>query len=331
MNANWEVMDDFLIRFAASKVMSRPQLASLTPGTTGFTTSLNANGTAPTVTVGNPYLNPFRATNLDLSFEKYFAHNGLIAVNFFKKNIDSFPQQIALEAPLSMVFEPAVYEQVLGFITNAALLNYTRAGGTWGIRQFQDAPGGDIKGVEVNLQTDFFFLPGFLQHFGVTANYTHIESSLSYLTGTVLNTSQTVSGTAANTYAEGPFLNTSPDSFNATLYYEDSKFSARISGAYRTRYVNRFPLASGTCSVGTTTVGGGPCNSPVFADFGYNEDQLNIDFSMSYSVTDFARLTLEGRNLTNEPQYRTMYAANPVTQTYASTGRIITAGLRLTF
>ena len=96
-------------------------------------------------------------------------------------------------------------------------------------------------------------------------------------------------------------------------------------------YVNRFPLATGTCSVGTTTVGGGPCNSPVFADFGYNENQLNIDFAMSYAVTDFAKLSLEGRNMTNTPQYRTMYAANPVSQTYASTGRIITAGLRMSF
>jgi TonB-dependent receptor len=331
MNANWEVMDDLLVRFAASKVMSRPQLSSLTPGTTAFSSSLATSGAAPSLTVGNPYLNPFRATNLDLSVEKYFKHNGLIAVNLFKKNIDSFPQQVALEAPLSAVFDPAVYSQVLGFITNAGLNAYTVAGGTWAIRQFQDAPGGDIKGVEVNLQSDFFFLPGFLKHFGVIANYTHIDSNLSYLTGTVLNTTTSVSGTAVNTYAEGPFLNTSPDAFNATLYYEDSKFSARVSGSWRARYVNRFPLASGTCSVGTTTVAGGPCNSPVFADFGYNEEQLNIDFAMSYAVTNFAKLSLEGRNMTNSPQYRTMYAANPVSQTYASTGRIITAGLRMNF
>lgn len=331
MNANWEVADNFLIRFAASKVMSRPQLSSLTPGTTSFASGLNAAGAAPTVTVGNPYLNPFRATNLDLSFEKYFTHNGLIAVNFFKKNIDSFPQQIAAEAPLSAVFEPALYDQIVASMTSPTLQAYTLAGGTWAIRQFQDAPGGNIKGVEVNLQTDFWFLPGFLKRFGVTANYTHIDSSLNYLTGTVLGTTQTVSGTAANTYAEGPFLNTSPDSFNATLYYEDKKFSARVSGAYRARYVNRFPLASGTCSVGTTTNAGAACNSPVFADFGYNENQLNIDFAMAYAVTKFAKLTLEGRNMTNTPQYRTMYAANPVTQAYASTGRIITAGLRMTF
>ncbi len=331
MNANWEVADNFLIRFAAAEVMSRPQLSALTPGTTSFATGLNATGAAPAVTIGNPYLNPFRATNLDLSFEKYFSHNGLIAVNFFKKSIGSFPQQIALEAPLSSVFESALYQQVLASITSPTLQSYTRAGGIWAIRQFADAPGGDIKGVEVNLQTDFYFLPAPFDKFGITANYTHIDSNLSYLTGTVLNTTQTGGSTAQNSFAEGPFLNTSPDAFNATLYYENSVWSARVSGAYRTRYVNRFPLASGTCSVGTTTNAGAACNSPVVADFGYNENTLNIDLAFAVNVTNFAKLTLEARNLTNDPQYRTMYGANPVTQTYASTGRIVTGGLRLIF
>jgi TonB-dependent receptor len=332
MNANWEVADGLLIRFAAADVISRPQLASLTPGTTSYSSGLNANGTAPAVTVGNPYLSPFRATNFDLSFEKYFRNNGLIAVTFFKKNLESFPQQIAGEAPLSSVFEPAIYQQLIAAMTSPTLRAYTLAGGTWAVRQFQDAPGGTIKGFEVNLQTDFWFLPAPFDKMGITANYTHIDSSLNYLTGTVLSTTQSgATPTARNDFAEGPFLNTSPDAFNATLYYENSVWSARVSGAYRKRYVNRFPLATGTCSVGTTTNGGAACNSPVVADFGYNEDTLNIDLAFAVNVTDFAKLTLEARNLTNESQYRTMYADNPVTQTYASTGRIVTAGLRLSF
>ncbi|NML04393.1 TonB-dependent receptor [Sphingomonas sp. G-3-2-10] len=337
MNATWEPANGFLVRFAASQVMARPQLASLTPGTTAFTTALATSGAAPTVTVGNPYLEPFRATNLDLSFERYFRNNGLIAVTFFMKDIASFPQQVAGEAPLSSVFEPTVYNQLLESLkgtgpTPSTLYTYTLNGGTWGIRQFKDAPGGTIKGFEVNLQTDFWFLPAPFDKMGVTANYTHIESTLNYLTGTALSTTQTgTASTASNTFAEGPFLNTSPDSFNATLYYENSVWSARVSGAYRKRYVNRFPLATGTCSVGTTTNAGAACNSPVLADFGYNEDTLNIDFALSFNVTKFAKLTIEGRNLTNDPQYRTMYAANPVTQTYASTGRIFTAGVRMIF
>ncbi|MHA6722721.1 TonB-dependent receptor domain-containing protein [Sphingomonas sp. RS2018] len=331
-NLTYEPARNFLIRFAAAKVIARPQLASLTPGTTAFPSGLPTNGSAPSVTVGNPYLSPFRATNLDLSFEKYFGRGGLVGVTLFSKKIDSFPQQIAAEVPLSAVFEPAVYQAVLASIQNVALRDYTNQNGVYAVRQFNDAPGGTIRGVEVNVQSNFFFLPAPFDQFGVAANYTHIESKLNYLTGTVLSTvAGSSASTAVNTFAEGPFLNTSPDAFNATFYFENSLFSARLSGAFRKRYVNRFPLASGTCSVGTTTNAGAACNSPVVADFGYNEDTLNLDFALGLNVTDWAKLSLEGRNLTNNPQYRTMYEANPVSQTYASTGRIITAGLRMTF
>ena len=332
MNANWEVADNFLIRFAASQTMSRPQLASLTPGTTSFASGLNAAGAAPAITVGNPYLSPFRSTNFDLSFERYFGRSGLIGVTLFHKELASFPQQIAGEAPLSTVFEPEIYEQLLASMTSPTLRAYTEAGGVWAIRQFQDAPGGTIKGIEVNLQSDFGFISPALENFGVTANYTHISSTLNYLTGTVLSTRQGQTGsTAQNQFAEGPFLNTSPDAFNATVYYEDDRFSARVSSAYRKRYVNRFPLASGTCAVGITTNAGAACNSPVIADFGYTEDTLNVDFASSFNLTDWIRLTFEARNLLNETTHRTMYQANPVTQTYQSTGRVFTAGARVTF
>ncbi|HEX9932360.1 MAG TPA: TonB-dependent receptor, partial [Allosphingosinicella sp.] len=332
LNANYEVAEDFLIRFAASRTISRPQLASLTPGTTSFASGLNAQGAAPAITVGNPYLSPFRSNNVDLSFERYFGRSGLIGVSLFYKDLESFPQQIAGEAPLSTVFEPAIYNQLLASMTSPTLRAYTEANGVWAVRQFQDAPGGTIKGIEVNVQSDFGFISPALENFGVTANYTHIESTLNYLTGTVLGTRQNQEGPAPeNFFAEGPFLNTSPDAFNATVYYEDSTFSARVSAAYRERYVNRFPLASGTCSVGINTNAGGPCNAPVIADFGYTENTLNVDFASSVNLTDWIRLTFEARNLTNAVTHRSMYEANPVTQTYQSTGRVFTAGARVTF
>ncbi|HEX8580638.1 MAG TPA: TonB-dependent receptor [Allosphingosinicella sp.] len=335
LNANWEATENFLVRFAASQTISRPQLSALTPGTTSFpniTGALNNAGAAPTITVGNPYLKPFRSSNFDLSFERYFGRSGLVGVTLFYKNLESFPQQVAAEVPLQSVFEPAIYEQLLAQFTNAQFRDYIAAGGVFGVRQFQDAPGGTIKGFEVNVQTDFGFIAPAFENFGITANYTHIDSKLTYLTNTVLNTRRgQASGTAANSFATGPFLNTSPDAFNATVYYEDKRFSARVSTAYRERYVNRFPLAAGTCSPGITTNAGGPCNSPVIADFGYTENTLNVDFATSYNLTDWVRLTFEARNLTNETTRRTMYEANPVSQLYQSTGRVFTAGARVTF
>ena len=65
------------------------------------------------------------------------------------------------------------------------------------------------------------------------------------------------------------------------------------------------------------------------ADFGYRESTLNVDASIQYSVTDWLKFTLEGRNPTNDPTYSTMYADAPVTPTYQSTGRIVTAGVRM--
>jgi iron complex outermembrane receptor protein len=332
-NLNWELTDRFIARFAASATIARPQLQSLTPGTTSFPTGgLNSAGNAPQVTVGNPYLKPFRSTNWDLSFERYFGRSGLIGVAFFIKDLKNFPQQVAGDLPLSAVFDASVLPPVINSIANAGLKTYTQNGGVYAVRQFRDAPGGTIKGLEINLQSNFTFLPAPFDNFGVTANYTHIESKLSYLTGSVTTTRQTgTTAAAVNTFAEGPFLNTSPDAFNATFYYEDSKFSGRFSGAFRKAYVNRFPLAAGTCSIGLTTNNGAVCNSPVLADFGYNEDTFNLDASFAYALTDFAKVTLEGRNLTNTTQDRTIYQANPVTQTYGSTGRIITAGLRVIF
>jgi TonB-dependent receptor len=335
LNIIYEPVDNFLLRFAYSKTMSRPQLASLTPGTTSFpniTGGLNAQGNAPAITVGNPYLSPFRSTNLDLSFERYFGRSGLLAVTLFQKNLDSFPQQLASEVPLSAVFEPDIYAQLVPLFTNANFRAYVESGGLFAVRQFQDAPGGKIRGVEITAQTDFYFLPTPFDRFGVIANYTHIDSKLTYLTNTILATRRDQpGGTARNEFATGPFLNTSPDAFNATFYYEDKTFSGRVSAAYRTRYVNRFPLATGTCAVGINTNNGAACNSPVISDFGYTENTLNIDAAFALNVTDNLKLTLEGRNLTNEPQRRTMYEDSPVTQSYASTGRIFTAGARLIF
>jgi TonB-dependent receptor len=332
LNTVYEVAPDFLIRFAASKTMARPMLQNLTPGTTSFASGLNAT-TAPAVTVGNPYLSPFRSTNFDLSFERYFGRSGLIGVALFYKDLKSFPQQLAGEAPLDTVFEPEIYEQIVAAMTSPTLQAYTLAGGIWAIRQFQDAPGGTIKGLEINVQSNFEFLGEAFRNFGITANYTYIDSELTYLTSTVLNTTRTgTTPTAQNTFATGPFLNTSPHSFNATVYYENDTWSARVSGAYRQRYVNRFPLATGTCAVGTTTgTGGAACNSPVIGDFGFTENTLNVDAAFAWNLTDEVKLTLEGRNLTNEKQYRTMYEESPVTQNYASTGRIITAGVRVIF
>ena len=201
-----------------------------------------------------------------------------------------------------------------------ALANYTEAGGAWAIRQFRDAPGGWIEGVELSYQQNFTFLPAPFNGFGVQANYTHIDSELSYITN---------SDTGAVSTA--PWFNVSPDAFNATIFYEAPSWDVRVSGAYRKSYIRQFPISTGTCDVGTTTLNGGPCNAPIFADFIGVEDSLNVDMQAGVKIGKIVKLTFEALNLTNETTDRWIYDVNHLSQAQISTGRVYSLGVRATF
>jgi hypothetical protein len=45
----------------------------------------------------------------------------------------------------------------------------------------RDAPGGYIRGVEINYQQNLTFLPWYFENLGIQANYTHLESELNYI------------------------------------------------------------------------------------------------------------------------------------------------------
>lgn len=275
--------------------------------------------------MGNPYLEPFRSNNYDLSVEWYFGKGGSLSAAVFRKEIGSFPQQLLGNGPLSTAIEGDTYAQVVaglragGTSGSEALANYTEAGGTWAIRQFKDSPGGFINGLELSYTQNFTSLPWPFNGLGVQANYTHIESELQY----IINGDTGASATA-------PWLNVSPDAYNATVFYETDLWDVRLSGAYRTEYIRQFPISTGTCEVGTTTSNGGPCNAPIMADFIGVADTFNLDLSAGINLGEHVRLKLDVLNLTNQTTDRWLFGANPQIQTHMSTGRIYFIGARLT-
>jgi len=289
-----------------------------------------------TLTIGNPQLKPFRATNLDASIEWYFAPGGLISIAGFQKEIDSFPQTIFYTASLSNFADPETIAAIQAQFTNANQIAYIQNDRPFTARQFRDAPGGWLRGIEVSFQMDFTFLPSFLKNFGAQVNYTHIDSELNYILDPGTVNAQGVQLTP-QTLGKGPFLGVSPDAFNATLYYETKRFRARVSVAQRKGYSTAYPIAAGSCSPGLTnnpanpSVAGTECNGPLINDFVFSRSTTNVDASMSFNFTDWASLTLEGLNLTNQPSERYAYEGqNAVTQ-YASSGRIFRAGVRFRF
>src|SRR5262249_51868119 len=187
--------------------------------------------------------------------------------------------------------------------------------GIFAVRQFQNAPGGTIKGYEITFQTNFDFLPGLLKNFGVTANYTHLESKLQYIVDPGTTATQEAKGTPhrPQLLSPGPFLGASPNQWNATVFYETERFSARVSAAFRDEYVTTYPIAAGTCDPGF-------CDSPLVNDFLGSKSTMQIDANASYNFNDRLSFTVEGLNLNNQTENRWAYNADHLVTQYSSPG-----------
>lgn len=264
LNMVLEPTDDVLIRFGAAEVMSRPNLGQLNPGA-----AVSVSGSNKTVTAGNPLLDPFRATTYDLALEWYFHEEGLLSVAYFYKDVDSFVQTVrtngaftgnALGLPDSVAIAAcgAAYPATCG-----------PADTNWQFSQPRNTPGGPVEGYEISLQLPFYFLDGWLSNFGFIANYTHITSEIDYVdaTGAVV--------------VSDDLTGLSGESWNATLYYEGERLSARVSGAYRSDYLTTIPGRNANTSESTAST-------------------FNVDFASAFQVSQRVRLTLEALNLTDE-------------------------------
>jgi TonB-dependent receptor len=284
--------DEFQIRFGAAKVMSRPNLGTLTPGAT-----LSVSGANRTATAGNPLIEPFRANTYDLAFEYYFDRGALISVALFKKQVGTFVQTLTTNGP----FTGNPFGLPVSLAASACGATPScDASSNWQFSAPFNTPGGDLDGYEINYQQPLRFLPGALANTGILLNYTSVKSSIQYLNA------------AGAVIANQDLLGLSRNSYNATLYYEDDKFSARVSAAYRSRYLTRVP------------------GQEVGTDFDGTNETLNVDASMQYSLNDHLKLTLEGVNLTDEFQDLFNDSSNRLSY-YHHTGREVLAGIRYSF
>lgn len=272
-NLALEPRDDVVMRLGAAKVMSRPTLGDLTPGG-------SVSPTTRTVSYGNPLLDPFRATNYDFSVEWYFQNEGLLAAAVFYKDIDSFITSETVGIPYNQLGLPN--ELLQGAASPTDIFQVTRR---------LNGEGGALKGIEIQYQQPFTFLPGLWSNFGFTGNVTWVDSEVSY-------------GTAGKNRLTGQSKNTA----NATLYYEDGPFQARVSIAHRSQYLLSFPGANGNSEEGVN-------------------DTTNVDASMSYEFTPNLTFSLEGINLTDAYTDRYVDVTNRVSD-YRHTGREIAVGLR---
>ncbi len=144
LNLTYALTKDFLLRAGAAEVIARPNYADLSSSVMLYDSIRTGVG-------GNPKLDPYKSTNLDLAGEWYFAKNSALAVNFFYKDISNYI--------LKSNGTESYFNQNLGTVTPYLISRPENAGSA------------KSKGFSVYYQHTFPY------GLGVTANYTYVDAS----------------------------------------------------------------------------------------------------------------------------------------------------------
>ena len=198
LNVAWDLADEWVARFAASKTVTRPDPVDLRQGWDLD----DVDGTDNEGDAGNPDLAPYRTKNFDTSLEFYPEAGGAYAFGIFYKELEGFITDGVEIVPIDL----SPFDSELGVED-------------FEIQRPVNTDGGTIKGAELSLHTPFdTFTDGFLSHFGINASVTYVDARL-----------EAVRGNGRVVSLRG----TSEWSGNIVTYFEMEKFSARL--AYNTR------------------------------------------------------------------------------------------------
>jgi TonB-dependent receptor len=317
-----DLRDNLIGRFSFSRTIARPDYVNLFAAqTVDKPARPTANGAVPLGTSGNPDLEPLISDNFDVSFEWYYKPGSFVTAGFFEKRVNNFIgtgtvvqnlfglRDVSSGAPGTRSGQAKALLSTIGagqtdvnLFTMTALLQTTGSpaaataqfqanrGASGDLNQtFVDAilaavdispdstdplmnfqvskpinnKTGKIHGFEIAAQ-HFFGDTGF----GISGAYTMVRGDVDFDNGASPNQDQFA------------LLGLS-DTANATLIYDKYGISARIAYNWRDRFLQ------------STNRGNG--RNPVYVEpFG------QLDFNISYDVTESLAVSLEGINLTKE-------------------------------
>jgi len=215
LNLVYELEDDLLLRFGASKNLTRPSLSAISVSA-NVAQMTGSPGEVGKITVGNPNLKPFESVNFDLALEKYYEGVGSLSAAVFKKDIENF-----------IVTEVTTMKYSDTGLPTSLLPNGATVDTLFDVTSPQNSDKSAIKGAELAFQRDLDFLPEPFNQLGVIANYTWVDGTALY---------RNVQGTGQT--QEKSFPGLSKNSYNLTFYYETDKFGARIAAAHRADYIS---------------------------------------------------------------------------------------------
>ena len=214
LNLSLRTASDFIVRFGASRQIQRPRLddfrVSLSYGV-NENVGDSPTGLAPFISGGggNPFLRPYKANAFDLTFEKYFATDGVIALQLFYKDITSYIDSGRF------LFDFAGLPAPSGGRTPVTTIGFvdTRV----------NTEGGDFYGAELAFTLPFDIFTESLDGFGVTGGVGYTDTEIA---------------TADGQFTQIPGY--SKWVANGTAFFEKYGFNARGSVRYRSTFLGDF-------------------------------------------------------------------------------------------
>ena len=294
INLNLQLTEHDQLRFAAAKVMSRTEMPDMR--VSGSWTIEEENGTrfADFNATTSPGLKPFYANQYDLSYEHYFSETeGAIVVALFYKDIESLVQDsVAQDFDFASagIVTPAVNSEGLPVVPR----DY--------YAKFNNGDGGYLRGIEVAYTQTFSFLPGIWQGLGFSGNYSYTESEIT-------TDFTAISGQDA---VQAPLKGLSKNVWTAALFFDyDDVFSTRLNARYRDEYLGD------QIAVGQNQQA-------------YFNEELIVDYQVSYQFTEELQGVFSVNNLTDEPN-KSYFGEKYLTGTIQYFGRQFYLGLNAKF
>ena len=184
------------LRLAYSQGVAYPNFYDLVPYSI-----TNIDPSSKTITKGNGYLDPTSSRSYDLLAEHFFKGIGIISGGVFYKDLDKF------------IFSS------IGTEASGPYAGYR-------VTQPVNGEGAQLYGAEISWQQQFTFLPGFLDGFGIYANYTYTKAEKIEL-GTITRDDVDVLPQQLK------------DVGNLALTYEKYGLNARLAANFSGKYIDK--------------------------------------------------------------------------------------------
>ena len=322
LNVTYNFSDSTLFRFAAAKVMRRADFSQLSP-------AFDVDNSIVTATQGAIDLDPYRATQFDLSAEHYFGEGNMVSFAIFYKDVESFLNnestcrassttsgQNVTEWQSVCQLETAGVDNSNMVFSNASQFPTNEAGeahvaglrdaGLTGIDTKKDTNGekGKVQGFEIGYQQHFKFLPGAFSGLGLSANYTYADS-------------EQPNG--------NPLLDISKNTYNVQAFWEYSSLAFRLAYNYRDSFLDS---ENEKRVVAIDAAGAISAEDSVYGN-NYREDRGQLDFSASWDINEHLTLVGNATNLTGEASiYKSELGSS---WRYTEADRRYTVGIRAKF